>query len=436
MKKILLIILVSILFASCDYQPKDKLYKPLIFDEAKILSESTVKSIENFNYPAGFLYIIRTVDSTNAERIAAEADKNYSIDKKEKPENFFSTSNRRVYVFVSKNPSLVQLRIEYDLRSWANRKGVTAGKNYLNIQTIARNGDIDKSTLKMIEHAVNTIPSFLGTSNLRNIVYQDTHFIGELSYFVSSKLEMPRLSVNSIYSKYILRPIIQIQIWVNNIWLGYMVFFAMVYLFIMLINALLFDLVFTNEFNTDTSTKKLILSNLILIISMIPAINSFAMLTSVRMETLIKLELMRVDGFNNLPLPTNYHEYSTAWWVAIIFMVVFFIRLLLKNYYSNSLDVCKAEMTSEKYTAFKKTNPIKARLLQFRMKAITYDKLLNSDKKNLYEVADEYKDYKVYAIILGIALWWIIPKSVTWVLIFATATSIIFRLIEMLLKRK
>ncbi|GEM_PF-4511729 len=433
--RICLVPLMVLLFASCNHQTREKVYKPLILVETKILSDSVVKAIENFKYPAGFLYIIRTVDLADTDCIAAVADKNYRIDKKKKPDGF-GIYNRRVYVFVSKNPSLVQLRIEYDVRSGANLKGVTAGNNYLAVQTIARNGDIDKSTLKMIEHAVNTIPTYWGSFTPENTFYERFHITSELSYFVSSKLEMPRLSTNSIYSKYILRSIIQIQIWLNNIWLGYVVFFVLVYLFIMAINAVLFNLVFKNEYSMRTSTKKLIVSNLILIITMIPAINSFAMLTSIRSESIIKLELMQIDGFDHSLLPINYQEFNTAWWLAIIFMAVFYIRLLVKKYYSGSLDTCKAEMTGEKYATFKKANPIKARLLQFRMKAITHDELLDSDKKNVYEVADEYKEYLTYAIVFGIILWWIVPKSVSWVLIFATAASVIVRFVSLLFSRK
>ncbi len=435
MKKIIAFVLTAILLASCNYEIKEKTYKPIVLDDHKILNDSTFKAIENYKYPAGFLYIIRVVDSADVTQIATVADKAYRNDKKKEPDGF-GVYNRKVYVFVSKNPSLVQLRIEYDVRSGANKKGVTAGADYIAIQNIARKGNIDKSTLMMIEHAIKTIPEYWGTSNEKNAQYEKFHISGELKYWFSSKLERPRLNPDSFYSKYILCPILQLQLWLNNIWIGYLVFFLLVYLGIIVINAILFNLIFKNEDSMRTSIRKLKVSSLILIIAMVPAINSFAILTGARLETRLKLELMQLDGLNYFVFPDNYHAFNTAWWVAIIFIAVFYIRLLLKSYCTNSLDSCKEKINSPEFEVIKKASPLQAWVYKFRLKAITHDELLNDDDKDFYEFADEYKTFFWYAFILGLLLWMFIPKSVTWVLIFATIASIIIKLVELIFRKK
>lgn len=377
--RIVIFIISVILLASCTNkydESKDKTYKPIVLDDHKILNDSTVRAIENYNYPPGFLYIVRVVDTVEVARVAAIADKQYRKDKEMKPDGF-GIYNRRVYVFVSKNPSLVQLRIEYDVRSGANKKGVTAGADYMAIQNIARKGNIDKSTLAMIEHAIKTIPEYWGTHSRKNNIYERYHLLSENKYWLSTKLEMPKLSTNSVYCKYILRPIIQLQLWVSNILIGFMVYFLLVCLGVFIINALLFNLIFAKRYNTEKSTKKLIVSILALFIAMVPAINSFAILTSARTESLVKLELMQLNGLDSFEFTGFFHAFNTTWLVAFFIIIITLIALS----------------------------------------------------------TDKYEKPDTVSVIL-ILLCFAIPNSIIWMLIFATTAYLIIKLVEFLVMKK
>ncbi len=375
--RIILLLISVILLVSCGEKFDEETYKPIVLDDHKILNDSTVKAIENYNYPKGFLYIVRVVDTVEVARVAAIADKQYRKDKEMKPDGF-GFYNRRVYVFVSKNPSLVQLRIEYGVRSGANKKGVTAGADYMAIQNIARKGNIDKSTLAMIEHAIKTIPEYWGINSRKNSIYEKYHLLSENKYWLSTKLEIPRLSTNSVYCKYILRPIIQLQLWVSNILIGFMVYFLLVCLGVFIINALLFDLIFAKRYNTEKSTKKLIVGMLLLLITLIPAINSFSILTSARVETLVKLELMQLNGLDSFVAPGFFHTFNTTWFLLPGFVIITLILL--------------------------------------------------SD-------SDKYEEHKGI-VVLGIFLCFIIPNSIIWMLIFATTAYLIIKLVEFLVMKK
>jgi hypothetical protein len=187
----------------------------------------------------------------------------------------------------------------------------------------------------MIDHAVKTIPDYWSINIRKNRNYEYWHIFREYKYWLSTKLEMPRLPTGSFYSKYILRPIIQFQLRIGNIWISCLIFFLFVCLGIFILNALLFDLILKNRYDPEKNTKKLILGLLVLLITLIPAINSFAIFTSARVETLVKLELMQLNEIDSFIVPGFFHTFNTTWFILPVYFIIA-IGALSSDKYENS----------------------------------------------------------------------------------------------------
>lgn len=416
---------LGLLMASCTKRPENKEYKAVILDEKRILHDSTIQKITNFKYPVGFYYMVRTVDSADIRKIGVFADECHSKDKH--VANFFDFADRGVYIFVSKHPALIQLRMGDDIRVLSNWNGISSGKEYLQIQKIAMTGEIDKAVLEMVNFTSQALPKYCKMSKIKYYIYDHFATFNEITSFITTRFEFTRLSPDSFYSKYVLKPIFEFHLKFKNLWVSFILLFSLAFIFIYLLNKILFDLILFKFPKAITNSGKFIVSNIVTIAFLIPAINSRGMLLGSRMEDRFKLEQLHINGFENIVFPDGFTVTDTPWWLAIIFVVLFLINKLPKISYIGDLSNLPDEKQAELYNNYKKLNPLESFLTECKL-GMLYKDPIDYDLET-YPYTFMFDTYFFYYFLLGLFIglssWLFLPKSFVVVSIYLLIITIV-----------
>lgn len=433
--KIVIFVAIVVAITSCNQSYTKRVYSAIILNEVKILQDSTIQRISAYKFPAGFLCMLRTVDSIDVRKIGAIADDYYDDDKIKHPE-FFNFTDRGVYILVSKKPSFIQLRLGHEIRPLANWNGIGAGGDYIKIQKIAMRGELDKAALEMVNYSALALPKACTFSGFKQWIYEHFEFFNEVTSFISSRLVFSKLSPDSFYSKYILKPFFEFHIKIGSLWLSYILIFSFAFIAVFVANKVLFDLIFMKLSNAFRNSGKFLLGYIFTIIIFVPAINSRGMLVGSRMEDRIKLEYLNIKGFENIIFPEGGAVDTTSWWLAIIFALLFFISKYPKVY---ALSV-QAENTPEKqlelYADFKKNNPVEAWFLEFKLNVATKEGIDYDMKINPYTYMSEryLLLYSLASLFLGFSFWLFLPKTFTLVSIYLLIISLSMAFVSLLFK--
>lgn len=427
---------LTLLISSCGSHYSNDEYKVVILNESKVIQDSTIQKIINYKMPKGYMYIVRAVDSVDIRRVGATAEEYMDKDEHKHPD-YLSFNARGVYIFVSKNPSLVQVRAGDEIRLLANWNGITSGKEYIKIQKTALNGELDLATLKMVDYTATTLPKYCTMSGFKNFIYEHFEFFNGLTSFISTRLEFSKLSPDSMYSKYILKPFFEFHIRIGSLWLSFILLFSIASGGILIINWLLFDLILFKLPKAITNSGKYLLGNIIIIAFLIPAINSRSMLMGSRMEDRFKLEQLNISGFEKIVFPDGNPVLTTSWWLAIIFTVLFYLNKIpklsdLQNYAKHT-----PEKQRELYLTFKKENPVEAWFLELKFNALIKGGIEPNFGDNPYSYLNEQYNlmYFIGSICLGLSFWLFLPNSFTLVSIYLLIITIIVGLGFILINR-
>jgi len=152
----------------------DRVYTPEVLDSANLLSQNTIARIESQDsFPPDIPILVRTVDSLPTARIsviATEMMEDEDYWDRVRPRGWFSkiggdpSHGRGIYILLSQNPRLLQIRYGPGLLLPAYRAGLAAGPRYLSLQkAYATSGDADSSTRAVLSWLSDSIPQALDT---------------------------------------------------------------------------------------------------------------------------------------------------------------------------------------------------------------------------------------------------------------------------------
>lgn len=417
--RIALFIIISLLFSSCTKHSSEKYYDVVILDKTKILQDSTIKKISSYKYPTGYFYMIRTVDSVDIREIGNIANDYFSDDKHKHP-HYGDFYDRGVYIFISKNPALIQIRTGCEIRLLANWNGIISGKEYINIQKIAMKGDLDKAALSLIDYTATAFPERCNMSKIKREIFEHFDIFNDITTFLSSFFDFSKLSPDAFYSQKVLKPIFEFHLKIGSIWVSFILLFTLLFLTIYVVNTLLFRVILYKLPRAFTNSGRYLLSNIITIAIFVPAINSRGMLVGSRMEDRLKLEFLNINGFENYVFPDVGGVNTTSWWLAILFVVIFYLNKIPGIVSLSMYATLKRETQLKYYKLFKKDNPVEAWFIEARLSLLTKGGI---DYYMEYEPYDfMYERYVMTnllgGVFLGLSFWLFMPMSFTVVSIY------------------
>ncbi len=127
LKQFLTALALLILLTGCGSNLQNEQFTPLILDEAGILSRETLNWLRDYNYPKGFAFIVRTVNALpQGVEVGSRADEYFETDDNRCP-NSNACEKRGVYIILSREPALIQVRVGSEIAAQLRWKGITAG---------------------------------------------------------------------------------------------------------------------------------------------------------------------------------------------------------------------------------------------------------------------------------------------------------------------
>ncbi len=415
MKKYFIPVFFLLLLVSCKHQNyyADKEYPVVVLDKNNLLENSTHQKIAAFDYPKSFAYMVRTTDSVNLNRLGATADEYFKKDAGEHPDPI-AFLDRGVYIFVSQHPQLVQLRMGQEIRLLTNWKGISAGKGYIKRQQLARR-DIDKAVMSFIYFTADTLPEVVNISGVKQIIYDDFEAFNMLGSFLSSSLEYLHISPESFYSRFLLKPVLQFRIFIGSNWLTFVLVFIIAHLVFFVLNKLIFGFVLKKAPTIVTNTGSYLLRLVINLGFLLPAVNSVSLLTGARMEERIMLKQLHLSNFSDIVFQPEAYNTGTAWWLAFLFALVYFLKSSPKLMELSGPSDEKPEKQQELYQAYKQEKPFEAKLQEIKL-------MILNRRSIKWELEHEpfhflFNNYFILSFILtpllGISAWLFLPKVLT-----------------------
>ncbi len=136
-RKVGLVLLVPLFLIGCSTNFTNETFSPVVLDDARMLDKATADWLKSYSYPSGFAFVVRSVDKLPIRDVGSQADELFEKDalKCPKPD---ACKARGVYILISREPSLIQVRVGSELARNAQWAGITAGNptsinNYLRL---------------------------------------------------------------------------------------------------------------------------------------------------------------------------------------------------------------------------------------------------------------------------------------------------------------
>src|SRR5689334_13007753 len=142
--KLCVVFLVPLFLIGCRTDFSKENFSPLVLDEARTLNKETTQWLKSQSYPSGFVFLFRSVDKLSVRELGSQADELFEKDAQKCPKPAACTA-RGVYILISREPSLMQIRVGSELARKAQWAGLTAGKTYIEKQVPATAGQFDKA---------------------------------------------------------------------------------------------------------------------------------------------------------------------------------------------------------------------------------------------------------------------------------------------------
>jgi tetratricopeptide (TPR) repeat protein len=350
--------LIILFSGACSKKANENLSTTIqILDKKKLLSPEFYSYTEKLTLSGQFLYAIRVVDTVDTKRIGVVADEFFETDTElhPQPEAF---ENKGVYLFVSQQPPLVQMRTGNEITLLARWSGITAGTEYLAIQEKARNGQIEEALKSFIQKAEKELPQVTNLSGIERFIMND------FTTFLSDETDALSKPSESFYGDFILKTAIKLRSKqlsaFGGLWLGYLLVFAVAFISIWLFNKLVFSFLLRNAAESVKSTGKALLEFLIGLFFAIPAVGSAVLLSGARLEDQVMLKEMGIEGLGSFGISPDLYNEPTAWYLALFVFIIFLAKALFAHpewLVKFSYPPIKQR---EDYYTFRKNDPVAA----------------------------------------------------------------------------
>lgn len=337
---ILLLSVLLLLFVGCSRQAfnQNPSISPKIIDNINLLSPEVKRYIEDrYKFPDGILVLVKTIDKLDHAKIgsyATDAMQKEAYWEQVRPKGFFARWIKQdkpwsmgVYVLVSKEPNLIQIRYGERIRLEAYRSGLATGNKYLQIQRQFKRYGANLGTLNTLKELSQELPSALSLP----WYLRYGKILVAITFSEFEELVSPS---DGMYSKWVLRPylkLIEVLGGFFSVWyfllLNCLIYFSLQLLFAKcFVNVILHK----SEPHTKARWKKLV-SIVISVFFAVPFFGGVILLNSGRFEDYLALQQLGISSPDRASLGLQWFMNVTGFWLAAFITLLNFINLLITD---------------------------------------------------------------------------------------------------------
>lgn len=216
---------LSLLAVGChDFAKQD--FPLVINDGAGLLSAKTEATLAQQRLPTGFVFEVHTIDRVQPRLVGVRADEIFEELNSESPRKK-AFGKRGVLLVVAAEPKLVMARVGSEISMQARRAGLTAGPDYIALQSPAAGASLDATVLAMVKRLADRLPAAV------EVAWYERGLVTEVQATILSELEDFSLPSESFYGRYILRPVLGLRVlelnrfgtwWITYVLLGVVLF--------------------------------------------------------------------------------------------------------------------------------------------------------------------------------------------------------------------
>ena len=204
---------VTLLLVSCGGAKDYQRFAPQVIDEAGIFDSATTQQIQEFQFPEDIPVLVRTVHEISPSEIGFYASENMKTEdywESVRPKGWWRRAFKRdksrstgIYVLVSEEPGLVQIRFGERIRIEAFRQGLVVGLKYLEIQNDWASTDPNGSIIKTMDKLSIEVEDMMDTPFYFNWFRNAIAFtFAEFSDFIAPS--------DGIYTNWVFKPYLKI----------------------------------------------------------------------------------------------------------------------------------------------------------------------------------------------------------------------------------
>ena len=422
LKQLLIALALLILLTGCGSNLQNEQFTPLILDKAGVLSQETLNWLRDYNYPKGFAFIVRTVNALpQGVEVGSRADEYFETDADRCP-NSNACEKRGVYIILSREPALIQVRAGSEIATQLRWKGITAGATYIQKQSVVSSGDFDGGLRGMIEWLSSSIPQ------ATEVPWYKKWLLNYITGSLWLELEDLSLPSESFYGNYILRPFIQaayIESQLIGTWfLTYVVATFVVFVFKVIVQVLV-NFAFGRLSLQVANGINLVLNITFDIALAVPSAASMILLSGSRLEDRIALQAWGIPGISNFSLPAELYV-ETGFFLALLVLVIRWIKGI-------SEGIILIDIPFER---IKEENPLAAWMLEGYVTngemfgSISFDQ--HPDPGSVIFAKKMWDDFKA-GIRWGLLSWLFLPKALSLAMVYIWIPRIVIGFFKLLI---
>jgi len=317
-KSLLLALTALIVLTACRKNYRDTTYRPLIEDEAKLLDLQTAQTLKSRPYPKGFAFIVCTVEKLPPAEVGSAVDTLFEEAQKRCPDPK-SCKQRGVFIVVSANPALMQVRTGSDLATQAQWAGITSGSRYIAKQQLGSLRDVDSALPEMVDWLSTSLPAAIEISWVRRLI------LNEITQDLYIELEGLSLPSESFYGKYVLRPFLHAGILAQRLSGTWWVTYIIAAVVILLVRSVLRRIIMFGVRRTPGKVASFVALGLNIAISLalaVPSAASAIFLSGSRLEDQIALRASGIPGVELFAFPARSFTIHTGIALALLLLVM------------------------------------------------------------------------------------------------------------------
>ena len=307
-------------------------FQPIILDSTDILSKETEEWLQDFPFPPGASLLVETEDKVEASRIAVTANEKFSALAEKQPDHSTKTAIQQigVYVLVTKEPLLIQVRVGKELYYRALMNGTLAGSEYLRLQQGIPDIGLDEATRQAVQRIAQALDKD------QEVPWYEKAAWNYIQGFIGSELSALSLPGDSYYGIYLVTPIAKVRWFEWAIFRSWWLTLICVSIIVHITKYVAGALVDRRRANMGRSTFDglynigiHIMAIVVSLLLSIPAAASLVLLSAARMEDNITMKATGFEGVDQLSLAADlFQQRTTIPIVLLVFALRFFSHIL------------------------------------------------------------------------------------------------------------
>ena len=334
MKRFLFLMATILLFVSCQEDLTESCrYPAKIAQGADNFTNKTKELFLNFDYPYGLYPVLYHVDQIeNQMKIGSTADDIFEQLAKDK-HNYPDFKQIGVLFVVSENPELIQVRMGKKYDSYCNLTGITAGEDYVDLQTsISKNG-IDKTLNYFQKYISQRVEEF------NNLPRKNKVRLNGLFKTVNNTLDFLGTPSQNLYGKVFLKPVLTlfsnihlvVKNWFWVIFFAFTLIYLIRYFIVTILNSTL------RQHPITLKLSFLGVKGIFGLLFPITAAGAACLLSKGRMEDLLALQSLGIPHIEELATdPANFAK-SNSLIIVLLFSILWTLKLCINDNFFLSL---------------------------------------------------------------------------------------------------